>query len=233
MNLKKLNVKAKISLTLLSSRVLLGSGAAYMRSSRYNCVVPSSQKLFYLGSKNHWLLDKFDISRYIVIMMPLVFGGFGPHRFFERGHIKLVILDLIYQQPRHGYDIIQELEGKSHGLYSPSAGTIYPILQLLEDQGFIASDQQEGKRVYSITKDGEKHLKEYKEQVDHLKNRDNNFEERFGPYAQDIFKEVKEIAPLIFKNVKKGSLKDYEKAKELRSALRDFRKKIEKIFPEG
>src|SRR5688572_292530 len=118
-------------------------------------------------------------------MILFVFGGFGPHRFFERGHIKLVILNLVAEQPRHGYDIIQELEGKSHGFYSPSAGTVYPILQLLEDQGLIKADQQEGKRVYSITKEGEKHLKEYREELEHLKNKDEHFEERFGPYAQD------------------------------------------------
>jgi DNA-binding PadR family transcriptional regulator len=171
-------------------------------------------------------------------MIPFVFGAFGHQgrsfqdRFFERGRIKLVILDLISEKPRHGYDIIQELENRSHGMYSPSAGTVYPILQLLEDQGFVELSQKEGKKTYSITGDGDKYLKEYKEEVEHLKKADNRFEEKFGPYAQDIFSEVKEITPLIFKNLRNGALKDYEKAKELRTAVRDFRRKIEKIFPE-
>src|SRR5579863_9612970 len=92
-------------------------------------------------------------------------GGFGPGRFFERGVLKIVILNLIQEQPRHGYDIIQELEKKFHGFYSPSAGTVYPILQLLEDQGYVTINQKDGKKVYSITEDGEKYLKEHEEEI--------------------------------------------------------------------
>src|SRR5579872_3697742 len=71
-------------------------------------------------------------------------GGFGPGGFaakFERGDLKLVILDLLKEKPRHGYDIIQELEKRFHGFYSPSPGSVYPILQLLEDQDFVISNQ--------------------------------------------------------------------------------------------
>lgn len=171
----------------------------------------------------------------VKIEMKHDFGHHGfsfQNRVFERGRIKLVILSMIAEKPRHGYDIIQELGGKSHGFYSPSAGTVYPILQLLEDQGLVISKQKEGKKIYTVTADGEKYLNEYKEEVEHFKNNDKHFEEKFGPYAQDIFTEVKELVPLIFKNVKRGGLTDYEKAKELRAAVRDFRKKIEKIFPE-
>src|SRR5580658_9940138 len=79
------------------------------------------------------------------------FGGprhFGQAKRFERGDLKPIILDLIYQKPRHGYDIIQELEKQFHGFYSPSPGSVYPILQLLEDQGFIISSRDNGKKVY-------------------------------------------------------------------------------------
>src|SRR5580693_8739637 len=73
------------------------------------------------------------------------FGGFGPGGFgssrFERGDLKLVILDLLKEKPRHGYDIIQELEKRFHGFYSPSPGSVYPILQLLEDQDLVTSEQ--------------------------------------------------------------------------------------------
>src|SRR5579872_4011659 len=91
-------------------------------------------------------------------------GGFGKTRYFERGVLKFLILGLIKDQPRHGYDIIQELEQKFQGFYSPSAGSVYPILQLLEDQGYIKGSQNEGKKVYTITKDGEKFLKEHEEE---------------------------------------------------------------------
>ena len=56
-------------------------------------------------------------------------------RFFERGDLKYVILDLLTDKPRHGYEIIRELEDRFHGFYTPSAGKVYPTLQLLEDMG--------------------------------------------------------------------------------------------------
>src|ERR1700683_3744685 len=106
-------------------------------------------------------------------------GGFGPHRFFERGDLKYVILSLIKEQPRHGYDIIQELEKKFHGFYNPSAGTVYPVLQLLEDQDFVTIDQKNGKKVYSITPAGEKYLGEHKEEVERMQSRSEHFSQ-FG-----------------------------------------------------
>jgi DNA-binding PadR family transcriptional regulator len=80
----------------------------------------------------------------------------GPRhtRHFRRGDLKYVILHLVKDQPRHGYDIIRALEEYSHGLYTPSPGVVYPTLQLLEEMGHIAGEQQDGKKVYSITQDG-------------------------------------------------------------------------------
>jgi DNA-binding PadR family transcriptional regulator len=69
-----------------------------------------------------------------------------------------VILDLLKDKPRHGYDIIRELEKLSYGLYKPSPGVIYPTLQMLEEMGYASSTEQEGKRVYSITEEGRKFL---------------------------------------------------------------------------
>jgi DNA-binding PadR family transcriptional regulator len=69
-----------------------------------------------------------------------------------------VILDLIKDKPRHGYDIIQELEEQSYGFYKPSPGVIYPTLQMLEEMGYASSAEQEGKKVYTITEEGLKFL---------------------------------------------------------------------------
>jgi DNA-binding PadR family transcriptional regulator len=78
---------------------------------------------------------------------------------FQRGDLKYVILDLLKDKPRHGYDIIRELEELSYGFYKPSPGVIYPTLQMLEEMGYASSTEQEGKRVYSITEEGLKFLK--------------------------------------------------------------------------
>src|SRR6266581_6856385 len=81
-------------------------------------------------------------------------------RVFGRGDLKYVILDLLKDQPRHGYDIIRELEGRFHGFYTPSAGAVYPVLQLLEDMGAVTVVEQEGRKVYTITDEGRRILTE-------------------------------------------------------------------------
>src|SRR4029079_19273947 len=67
-------------------------------------------------------------------------------RWFESGEMRLVILRLIHEKPRHGYEIIKALEERMGGCYTPSAGTVYPTLQLLEDQGFVRGVETDGRR---------------------------------------------------------------------------------------
>jgi DNA-binding PadR family transcriptional regulator len=137
---------------------------------------------------------------------------------------------LIKEQPRHGYDIIQELENKFHGMYSPSAGTVYPILQLFEDQGYVTSNQKDGKKVYTITKDGEKFLKEHEEEIEHLQSLKEHFTENHGAQLHELKDEVHQTAKLIFRNATHGALKDPETMKELRMAFANFRNEVETIF---
>ena len=84
-------------------------------------------------------------------------GGRRRHR---RGDIKFALLELIAEQPRHGYDLIKELERRYGGFYRPSPGSVYPTLQLLEDEGHVTSESSEGKRVYTITDSGRQLLAE-------------------------------------------------------------------------
>jgi len=84
----------------------------------------------------------------------MFFRGPWRERWFQKGDLKYVIPDLIKDKPRHGYEIIRALQERSHGFYSPSPGSVYPTLQLLEEMGYVKSEQQEGKKVYSITEEG-------------------------------------------------------------------------------
>src|ERR1700687_1639575 len=82
-------------------------------------------------------------------------GPFGGGRMFDQGHLKFVILQLLDEKPRHGYEIIKELEERSGGRYSPSPGTVYPTLTLLEEMGYATATLEEGgKKVYAITESG-------------------------------------------------------------------------------
>src|SRR3989442_14958515 len=92
--------------------------------------------------------------------------GFGPRgffwarprgrrrRWFESGDMKYVILKLLKDKPRHGYEVMKELEDQMHGCYSPSPGTVYATLQWLEDEGLVVAGEAEGKKGYEVTDTG-------------------------------------------------------------------------------
>jgi DNA-binding PadR family transcriptional regulator len=90
-------------------------------------------------------------------------------RMFEKGDFKYVILDILKEKPSHGYEIIRALEDRYYGFYTPSAGTVYPTLQMLEDMGYVKSLEQDGKRIYTITKEGLRFLDDREETVDKIK----------------------------------------------------------------
>ena len=87
---------------------------------------------------------------------------------FESGEVKYVILRLLKEKARHGYEIIKALEDRVGGGYTASAGTVYPTLQLLEDQGYVRVVEQEGKKVYHITPEGEAFLEEHRDVIDDI-----------------------------------------------------------------
>jgi DNA-binding PadR family transcriptional regulator len=73
--------------------------------------------------------------------------------------MKFLLLEILKEGPRHGYEIINGLEGRFRG-YRPSPGSVYPTLQMLEEGGYLTSEQVEGKKVYTITDEGLKLLEE-------------------------------------------------------------------------
>lgn len=109
------------------------------------------------------------------------FGGFGGgmghpgreggrgRRMFDGSELRLVLLKLISEQPRHGYDLIREIEERSGGAYAPSPGVVYPTLTMLDDMELIAEHKAEGaKKQFAITEAGTAHLAEHAEQVEAL-----------------------------------------------------------------
>jgi DNA-binding PadR family transcriptional regulator len=88
-------------------------------------------------------------------------------RLLEHGDLRFVALALIAEQPRHGYELIKELEERTGGAYRPSAGVIYPTLSLLEDEGLVRQAGGEvGRKLYEPTDDGRKLLAEARAHVD-------------------------------------------------------------------
>ncbi|MDB5413717.1 MAG: transcriptional regulator, PadR-like family [Rubritepida sp.] len=85
--------------------------------------------------------------------------GGGRRRMFDQGGLRLVLLRLIADTPRHGYDLIRAIEERTGGAYAPSPGVVYPTLTLLDEMGLIAEQQTEGARkLFAITAEGTAHL---------------------------------------------------------------------------
>jgi DNA-binding PadR family transcriptional regulator len=84
-------------------------------------------------------------------------GFSGEFMRMRRGDIKFHLLEILKETPRHGYEIISELEKQSGG-YRPSPGSVYPTLQMLEEGGYLTSEQIDSKKVYTITEEGLKLL---------------------------------------------------------------------------
>jgi DNA-binding PadR family transcriptional regulator len=89
-----------------------------------------------------------------------MFGRRGPRA--RRGDIRIAILRLLAEtdRPMHGYEMIRELHDRSGGTWRPSAGSIYPTLQLLEDEGLVTSQAGDGRRLYSLTDAGREKVRQ-------------------------------------------------------------------------
>ncbi|SEG85470.1 Transcriptional regulator PadR-like family protein [Thermomonospora echinospora] len=80
--------------------------------------------------------------------------GRGHGRRTKRGNVRAAMLALLAERPMHGYEMIQELESRTAGVWRPSPGSVYPTLQMLEDEGLVSSQEEGGKRLFSLTDTG-------------------------------------------------------------------------------
>lgn len=97
-------------------------------------------------------------------------GGRGP-RMFDSGALRYIVLQLIAEKPRHGYEIIKELETRIGGGYAPSPGAIYPLMAMLYDMGHVTISHEGNKKLHSITPEGQAFLDENRAMVDALMGR--------------------------------------------------------------
>ncbi|TMR21550.1 PadR family transcriptional regulator [Nonomuraea turkmeniaca] len=96
-------------------------------------------------------------------------GGLGPTgRFFGPGELRLAVLALIAEQPGHGYQVMTRLADRFNGTYEPSAGSIYPTLELLEDEGLVRVEQSDGRKVYHVTDEGSRAAEEQADEIERL-----------------------------------------------------------------
>lgn len=98
-------------------------------------------------------------------------GRGGNRRALDHGHLRLLLLQLIAEAPRHGYDLIREIEGRTGGAYVPSPGVIYPALETLLDLGWAAAETEGSRRSFRITPDGQAELDAQAEHLEQINAR--------------------------------------------------------------
>jgi DNA-binding PadR family transcriptional regulator len=156
--------------------------------------------------------------------------GFGPRRMFGKGDLKYVILDLLQDRPAHGYELIRALEERFRGFYSPSPGSVYPTLQLLEDMGYVSASQQDGKKVYSITDEGRKFLEENRRSVEDIWGRaDEGWDPQLAAEMHEIWREVGGLGRLFGGELRAGRV-DPEKLRRVREVISRAAREVEDIL---
>jgi DNA-binding PadR family transcriptional regulator len=108
------------------------------------------------------------------------FGGEFGGRFLDAGDLRLVILSFIDEKPSHGYEIMKAITDRTAGVYSPSAGVVYPTLNQIEDEGLATATSEGGKKQYAITDAGRAELEAQKERIDDVLGRIRQMGEAYG-----------------------------------------------------
>jgi len=171
----------------------------------------------------------------------------GPRgRRFDRGDVKYVLLDLLREGPRHGYDMIKEMERRSGGQYTPSPGSVYPTLQMLEDQGLVASTTIDAKRTYRLTDAGHAFIEERADRADDARGRawagfgpGPGGPGEGGPFGPESIREqarsmghdAGELAKQLRESFK-ARTPDARQMDEIRNVIGETRRRIESILAE-
>lgn len=163
--------------------------------------------------------------------------GKGGRRFrwnpFERGDLKFAILRLISEKPMHGYEVMQSLEEESGGGYKPSPGSVYPTLQMLEDEGLLSSNEEDGKKVYQITEKGQAYLEENGDIVDKIFERVGTFANGFfGKDSRELTAAFSRLAQTCFEGTFSGRLHS-EAIQKMVEILERARQEVEDVMRGG
>src|SRR5215469_8409813 len=160
------------------------------------------------------------------------FGLFsGPSRFFGPGEVRLALLSMLGEAPMHGYELMKRLAERSGGIYRASAGTIYPTLQQLEDEGLVASETQEGKKIYRLTDSGRRELERNNEAVRAIWRRARRWQDwrsAFDPEAAEIRGPAKRLVKEAFRAVA-GEFATHERFERVREILLRALRELEEL----
>lgn len=165
------------------------------------------------------------------------FGGFGGRGFgrgkkrkrFQHGEVRAAVLILLDEEPMHGYQLIQEIEERSGGVWQPSPGSVYPVLQQLEDEGLVRIEQTEGRKVANLTEAGRTYIEDKRAELEAAWNTGSaNVDERVTE-IRNLFALYKQIAAAAKQLARVGTVRQIAEAKNL---LNDTRRRLYLILAE-
>ena len=161
-------------------------------------------------------------------------GGRRSRRMFESGELRLVLLKLIADEPRHGYDLIRAIEELTGGEYAPSPGVVYPTLTLLQDMGFIEEAAVEGARKpFQVTDEGRAHLEEKRDEVEELFERLSGLAPSKSHSAGPaIGRAIKNLMTALSHRVSRDGF-DEELLHKIAAILDEAAQRIERVKPKG
>jgi DNA-binding PadR family transcriptional regulator len=151
-------------------------------------------------------------------------------RLFQHGDLRFVILQLVAEKPRYGYEIIKAIEEQLGGVYTPSAGVVYPTLTMLEEMGYATVSATEGgKKLYTITPEGSAILEQNRAAVDEIFGRIRQAGEAFaGGAAPQILRAMENLRYALRLKLQKGKLSD-EQVKTITGILDNAARDVEQL----
>jgi DNA-binding PadR family transcriptional regulator len=163
--------------------------------------------------------------------LPLSPEGKGRARFFGLGEVRLAVLSLIAEEPKHGYQLMKEIGARLGPLYHASAGTVYPVLKSLEKDGLIEAWMEAGRRMYRPTKAGRKLLAAEAETIAEIWSRAEEVEDlgrQTGPHSMVVAGPLAELYTAALRAAKWSS-GDPDREDQVREILRRASSSLHKL----
>ncbi|MER7544903.1 PadR family transcriptional regulator [Spirillospora sp. NPDC127506] len=135
----------------------------------------------------------------------------------RKGNVRAAILVLLAEEPRNGYQIIQEIHERSGGAWKPSPGAVYPALQQLADEGLISGDEAGGRRTYHLTDEGRRYVEE---NADRLAEPWAEMTPDYGEGVPELFKQAAQTGAAVMQIVHSGSSAQVAQAKDVLAETR-------------
>jgi DNA-binding PadR family transcriptional regulator len=158
------------------------------------------------------------------------FGRRKQRKGFRLGDVRAAVLVLLAEQPMHGYQLIQEIAERSGGVWQPSPGSIYPVLQQLEDEGLILIEQTEGRKVANLTEAGRAYVEENRAEFEEVwKALSNNNVDQSMQEMRNLSIDLKQIGTAAKQVAKVGT---GNQVAEARKVLADTRRRLYMILAE-